>query len=93
MVVGDDNIKAYPFCLLNLRQAGDATINSNNQTDTLLAKVFQGRFFQAVAFRQAVRDVRDGLTAKSRESLNEQGGGGYAVSIIVSVDGNFFTGE
>ncbi len=64
-MVGNNDIESYPACLLHLRQAGNAAVNSDDQADALLLEVLEGSLFQSVAFGQAVWDIGDNLATKS----------------------------
>ena len=90
MVVGDDDIHPQTPGVGGLLQGGDAAVHGDDEGDPLGVEGIHRLPVEAVALLQAVGDVRDHPGPPFPEELGEQTGGGDAVYIIVSIDGDMF---
>ena len=93
MVVGNNDVQPHSLCLLYFGQAGNPAVDGDHEPDALLAEVLQCRGFQTVTFGQAVRYIRNNSTAERGKALNEEGRCRDAISVIVTVYGDWLSGK
>lgn len=96
VVVGDDEIDAEFFGFGCGGDGGDAAVDGDDDlgSDILygVGECFDGGFVEAVAFFDAVGDVGGdfGFWRDDSEHVDEDGGGGDAVDIVISEDDDWF---
>ena len=92
MVVGDDEVDAEFFgddCGVG---CSDAAVDGDDDFGACISEGLDGGFVEAVAFIEAVGDVGVdfGVGCDDTEHVVEDGGGGDAVDIIITEDGDWF---
>ena len=86
VVVADDQIQAQRAGVFGLARRADAAVHRQHHAETALRQHIQGFIVQAVAFIEAVGDVRLGVAAQGTQHLHHQGGRGHPVHVVIAVD-------
>ena len=91
MVVGNNHVHPHFLNLFRFREVSNATIDSNDQTNSLLAEFFHSWQTQAMTLINTVRDVRNSFSAKPGQPFDKGGCGCDAIDIKVAMDANLFS--
>ena len=91
VVVGDHQVDAQTGAQLGFLHGGDATVHRDDQGDTLFFQLVDGNGVQTVAFLQPSGDVGDAMHTKAAQKMGEQAGGGDAIHIVVTENGDRLT--
>lgn len=92
VVIGDDEVDAEVFGFDCGVDGGDAAVDGDDDLCSGLGECFDCGFVEAVAFIDAVGDVGGDLSVwcDDSEHVDEDGGGGDAVDIVISEDDDGF---
>ena len=89
VMVGDDQIDAHFPAQLRLGNGGDAAVHTDDELDPLVMKLVDGNGVQAVALLQPGGNVADAIGTLTAQEVRQHTGGGDAVYVIVTEDGDF----
>ncbi|MBM2851285.1 MAG: hypothetical protein HW418_4227, partial [Anaerolineales bacterium] len=92
MVVGDDQVEAEGAGRVRFFQRTDAAVHGDDHAHTFAFKSVQSVVVETVALVFAVGDVSLDGRAQNGEDLDEEGGRGDAVGVVVAVDGDALPG-
>ncbi len=86
VVVGDDQFQPEALRLLRLFQAGDAAIDGDDQRGAVRRDLPQRIAVESVTLFEPVRHVQVRRGAEQAEDVEEDGGAGHAVHVVIAVD-------
>ena len=88
MVIGDDHVHPDTFGVLCLFHGGDAAVHGDEQGHAVCAQRVQGGAVEPIALLVAIGNIAGAAQPLPAQIVRQQAGGGDAVHIIVSVDGD-----
>ena len=92
MVVGDDEVEAEAARGFSFSEGAHAGVDGDDEADTVGVSRFKNARLHAVAFAEAMGDVKAGFTAEHFDGGFEQDDGDGAIDVVVAVEENGLAG-
>ena len=92
MVVGDHDIEPERPRHLHFGRVAHAAVAGDDELDAARAELPKAGLREAVALRQARRNVAHRVRAEATQSLDPDDDGGHPVRVVVAPDGDSLTG-
>ncbi|MPM27984.1 hypothetical protein SDC9_74501 [bioreactor metagenome] len=88
VVVGDHHVKAYGVCKIHFLRTGDAAVHRHHQGGPLVPEGLDRLAAQPVSVLNAPGNVAQALDAAAFQIVKQQDGGGDAVHVVVTENGD-----
>ena len=87
VMIGYDEVDAHLFGVLGLLGCGYAAVNAYYEADALAVQRVDRRAVESVALADAVGYIRIALKPPAAQPIGQKAGRGYAVNVVVTVNG------